>query len=60
MVCPAQSTIRFGPGVTHEVGFDLQHLGARHVMLVTDGNLLNMKPVQHARQSLEAAGVRYT
>lgn len=29
-------------------------------MLVTDGNLLNMKPVQHARQSLEAAGVRYT
>ena len=32
----AASNIRYGPGVTREVGMDLADMGARHVMVVTD------------------------
>ena len=32
----AVSSIRFGNGVTREVGMDLAELGARHVLVVTD------------------------
>ena len=32
----AASSIRFGPGVTAEVGSDLVDLGARRVLVVTD------------------------
>ena len=32
----AASSIRFGVGVTREVGADLKELGARRVLLVTD------------------------
>jgi hypothetical protein len=30
------SSIRFGKGVTREVGMDLAELGAKHVLVVTD------------------------
>ena len=56
----ATSTIRFGPGVTQEVGFDLAHMGARNVLLVTDNNLRDMQPVKTARLALERAGVHYS
>jgi alcohol dehydrogenase class IV len=32
----AVSAVRFGAGVTREVGFELAELGARHVLVVTD------------------------
>ena len=32
----AASNIRFGPGVTREVGMDLADLGARNVLVITD------------------------
>jgi hydroxyacid-oxoacid transhydrogenase len=53
----AASNIRFGPGVTREVGMDLADLGARRVLLVTDPTLARMAPVQIARESIDAAGL---
>ncbi len=32
----AASNIKYGPGVTREVGWDMQQLGAKRVMVVTD------------------------
>jgi hydroxyacid-oxoacid transhydrogenase len=40
----AASNIRFGAGVTREVGMDLADLGARRVLLVTDPTLSRMAP----------------
>ena len=46
------SSIKFGPGVTREVGWDMQEQGATRVMLVTDPNLANKEPVALAMESL--------
>src|SRR5262245_563872 len=56
----AASNIRFGAGVTREVGMDLVDLGAHRVLLVTDPRLARMTPVQIARESIEAAGLPCT
>jgi hydroxyacid-oxoacid transhydrogenase len=53
----AASNIRFGAGVTREVGMDLVDLGARRVLLVTDPTLSRMAPVRIARESIESAGL---
>ena len=53
----AASNIRFGTGVTREVGMDLADLGVHRVLLVTDPRLSQMTPVQIARESIEAAGL---
>lgn len=37
----AASNLRFGPGTTREVGYDLQDLGARRVLVVVDPALRN-------------------
>ena len=46
------SSIKFGPGITREVGRDMQELGATRVMLVTDPNLADKEPVAVAMESL--------
>ena len=48
----AAASIRFGPGVTHEVGMDLADLGLHHVLVVTDPGLTQLSPVQNVIQSL--------
>jgi hydroxyacid-oxoacid transhydrogenase len=48
------SAVRFGAGVTREVGFDVVDRGLRKVMLVTDGVLRSLSPVAAALESLEA------
>jgi hydroxyacid-oxoacid transhydrogenase len=48
------SAVRFGAGVTREVGFDVADRGLRKVMLVTDGVLRSLPPVATALESLEA------
>jgi len=55
----AASSIRFGPGVTREVGMDLADLGARKVLVITDPVLAEMAPVQTVLESLESAGVEF-
>lgn len=51
------SSIKFGPGVTREVGYDAHQLGCRRVMVVTDPNLSDSEPVAVAIRSLHNAGV---
>jgi len=55
----AASSIRFGPGVTREVGMDLADLGARKALVITDPLLAGMAPVQTVLESLENAGVDF-
>ena len=47
------SNIRFGPGVTREVGMDLAELKARRVMVVTDPTLAKLAPVATVLESLK-------
>ena len=49
----AVSSVRFGPGVTREVGMDLADLGARNVLVLTDPVLRSLAPVQTVLESLE-------
>ncbi len=55
----ATSTVRFGPGVTREIGMDLVDLRAARAMLVTDAKLVGMAPVDTVRQALDDEGVEY-
>jgi len=56
----AASNIRFGPGVTREVGMDLADLGVHNALVITDPGLARMAPVQTVLESLDSAGVGYT
>jgi hydroxyacid-oxoacid transhydrogenase len=51
------SSIKFGPGVTREVGWDMQEQGTTRVMLVTDPNLTDSEPVSVALESLKQYGI---
>jgi hydroxyacid-oxoacid transhydrogenase len=51
------SSIKFGAGVTHEVGFDMRDLGARRVMVVTDPCLSQSESVVVTLESLRRAGI---
>jgi hydroxyacid-oxoacid transhydrogenase len=51
------STIKYGPGVTREVGYDMKQLGAHRVMVVTDPNLAHCEPVSVALESLGMAEI---
>ncbi|MCA9162468.1 MAG: iron-containing alcohol dehydrogenase [Planctomycetales bacterium] len=53
------SNIRFGSGITAEVGMDLRDLGARRVMLVIDPALVDL-PVGHVvREAISGQGVDF-
>ena len=56
----AASSVRFGAGVTREVGMDLADLGIRHALVITDPRLRQMRPVQTVLESLEAHRVTNT
>jgi hydroxyacid-oxoacid transhydrogenase len=56
----AASSVRFGPGVTREVGMDLADLAVRHALVITDPTLRNLRPVHTVLESLEANRVPYT
>jgi hydroxyacid-oxoacid transhydrogenase len=54
------SSVRFGAGVTHEIGMDLADLGTRRALIVTDPVLSRLGPVQTVLQSLEDSRVAFT
>ncbi len=56
----AASSIRFGAGVTREVGMDLKENGIRRVMLLTDPIVARLPPVASVLESLEANGIAAT
>ena len=55
----AVSSIRFGVGVTREVGMDLAEMGAKLVMVVTDPVLAKLPPVRTVLESLEQNKIPY-
>jgi hydroxyacid-oxoacid transhydrogenase len=56
----AASGIRFGCGVTREVGADLADLGLHHALIFTDPLVRRLAPVAAVLQSLEDNGIAFT
>ena len=52
------SSIKYGPGVTGEVGYEMARLGARKVLIVTDGNIVKTNAVQLAQDSLASENIQ--
>jgi len=55
----AASNIRFGRGVTREIGMDLIDLGARSTMVVIDPALVDNPTGETVTASLKASGIGY-
>jgi hydroxyacid-oxoacid transhydrogenase len=55
----AVSSVRFGVGVTREVGLDLAEMRARLVMVVTDPVLARLPPVATVLESLDRGRIPY-
>lgn len=55
----AASAIRFGPGVTREIGMDLAEMGLKKVMVLTDPNLAKLQPVATVLESLRGNGIQF-
>jgi hydroxyacid-oxoacid transhydrogenase len=51
------SSIKYGPGVRREVGWDMEEQGAHRVMGVTDTNLRDKEPVSVALEALHKHGI---
>lgn len=56
----ATSSLRYGPGVTREVGLDLAEMGIRRVMVLTDPFLAKLPPLAVTLESLSGAGVSFS
>ncbi|CAI6331826.1 unnamed protein product [Periconia digitata] len=55
----AASSIRFGPGCTKEVGMDFTNMGAKRVMVVTDGNVRKLDAMKQVVEGLEREGINF-
>ncbi|RKO83258.1 iron-containing alcohol dehydrogenase-domain containing protein, partial [Blyttiomyces helicus] len=55
----ATSNIRYGTGVTKEVGMDMRNLKAKKVAVFTDSNIAKLRPSLTVVESLTAAGVPF-
>ena len=55
----ACSNIRYGPGVTSEVGMDLINLKAKNVGVYTDKTVAKLGPMKVTLESLTKAGVNF-
>ena len=51
------SSIKFGLGMTRELGYDVSRFGCRRVMVLTDERLARLPPVETALASIADAGV---
>lgn len=56
----ATSSIRFGAGVTREVGAECADLGKRRALVFTDQNLRSLPPVATVLESLETHRIRFS
>jgi len=56
----ATSAIRYGVGVTREVGAELADLGKSHALVFTDPLLRDLPPVVNTLQSLEDHKIRFS
>jgi len=55
----ACSTIRYGLGVTNEIGMDMVNMKVKKACVMTDPYLSSMKPVQQTLDSLTKNGVDF-
>ncbi|PAA46091.1 hypothetical protein BOX15_Mlig006094g1 [Macrostomum lignano] len=55
----AVSTVRYGPGVTREIGQDVVNLGAKRVLVFTDNNLAELPPFKKVADSLASNSVPF-
>ena len=53
------SNLRYGIGVTNEVGMDFKDMGVKRVLLMTDENLKNLTPVQRSIESLNSESIDF-
>jgi hydroxyacid-oxoacid transhydrogenase len=51
------SSIKYGPGVTREIGYDMEEQGCRRVMVVTDPYLRDSHPVAVTMDALRGRGI---
>lgn len=56
----ASSNIRFGEGVTSEIGMDAVNLRAKKVIVITDPKIAKLLPAKTVIESLKRHGVNYT
>src|SRR5262252_1572533 len=55
----ASSSIRFGRGVTREVGMDLSEMNAKRAMVLTDPNLARLSPAATVLESLRDSQISF-
>ena len=55
----AVANVRFGAGVTREVGMDLADLGVRSALVLTDPVVNRLPPVKTVLESLDTQGIEY-
>jgi hydroxyacid-oxoacid transhydrogenase len=51
------SSIKYGPGVTREIGSDMANLGCKRVMVVTDERVAKLEPVAVVLEALRSVGI---
>ncbi|MCP3918464.1 MAG: iron-containing alcohol dehydrogenase [bacterium] len=51
------SSIKYGPGVTREIGEDMKGCGCTRVMVCTDASMSSLPPVRITLEALGAAGI---
>ena len=56
----ATSSVRYGAGVTREVGMDLADLGVKNALVVIDPVVAKLPTGDVVRNSLDAAGITFT
>lgn len=54
------TSIKYGPGVANEIGYDMKQLGSKRVMVVTDPSLAHTKPVAVVLDALHSKGIDTT
>ncbi|XP_068626953.1 probable hydroxyacid-oxoacid transhydrogenase, mitochondrial isoform X1 [Battus philenor] len=54
------STVRYGLGVTREVGMDLVNMGVKNVCVMTDQNVVSLSPMKAVLDSLVKNGINYS
>ncbi|XP_024083770.1 hydroxyacid-oxoacid transhydrogenase, mitochondrial isoform X2 [Cimex lectularius] len=56
----ACSTIRYGPGVTREIGMDMMNMKVKNVCVMTDPHLSKLQPVKTVIDSLTKHNVKFS
>jgi len=55
----AASSIRYGPGVTKEVGMDFTNMGAKKVCVVTDSTVRGLDAMRQVEEGLGREGIEF-